>query len=337
MVKSIRALLLVAVALAGISGCNLGIGIFPDRLKSCEGYVDLSKSIDKDRIRDFKFQIIRDSRTTSGNPEYLVLANDNRDFSGVHVMIFDTLLGVLGKYTIDELDAMDPGSPFGGRCALVAANGDIIVGNRSFTVSAGHTAYVGTTPTALYAPGLALPEAAQPNLVNIWTENLSSVFFNYIAFSLDWTANSIWSPVFLGGMSKADIRGLWLRDTDVIALIAVEGQGTRIHLLDRAALAVNALCTPIHDCYAGSLVFGENDPWWDTLGYTDAGFAAFYDYPQRKYVLFGTDGQQIDASAEVSGDDDWPNEQRQVYGRTEGWYILRMKDMTLERRAWWWL
>jgi hypothetical protein len=266
MVKTIRALLVVAAVLGGVSGCNLGIGIFPDRLKSYEGYADLAGYIEPDRLWDFSFQIIRDSRPTSGYPEYLVLANDNRGFGGIHVMIFDANLKVLDKYTIENLDTMDPDHQFNGRGAMVDANGDIVVGNRRFTVNARSLSYAGTPPFTLYTQGLALPEAAQPNYVNIWTENLSSVFFKYDTWKADWSTPSSWNLLFMGGPFEAKIVSLWVRDTDVAVIIGVRDQGARIHLLDRAMFAANTLCTPIRDCPPAVNVFNQGSLMWETRG-----------------------------------------------------------------------
>jgi hypothetical protein len=333
MVKLVRALLVTAAVLGGVSGCNLGVGIFPHQLMTYEAYADLSGLIERDRIWDYNFQIIRDS---SSGTEYLVLASDNRGYGGVHVVIFDADLKVLGKYTIEELDAMNTVATFGGRGAMVAANGSIVVGNREFTVTTRKATYAGTPPMTLHGLGLALPEAAEPNYVNIWTENLSTVFFKYTTFKADWSTNSPRSRIFKADMFEAGIFNLWVRDTDVAAIIGVKYEETRIHLLDRVNFAANILCEPVRDCPPVSPVFAEDKLWWRTLGYTDAGFAAFFDDPIRKYVLFGTNGLPITQSTEVSGED-WPNDQLQVYGRTAGWYILRMKDMTLERRPWWWL
>jgi hypothetical protein len=162
------------------------------------------------------------------------------------------------------------------------------------------------------------------------------VFFKYSTFKPDWSTSNNWSPLFMGGAFEAGVFNLWVRGTDVAAIIGVNGQEPRIHLLDRPNFVANTLCTPIRDCPPVSPVFSYDKIWWRTLGYTDQGFAAFFDDPVRKYVLFGTDGLQITQSTEVLGEE-WPNDQLQVYGRTAGWYILRMKDMTLERHPWWWL
>jgi hypothetical protein len=333
MVKTARAMLLMVGVLAVFAGCNLGTSIFPDRLMGYEAFTDISGYIDADRVWNYNFQIIRN---TDSGTEYLVLANDNDSFDGVHVAIFNTDLKVLGKFTLDQLDAMDTGNPFHGSGAMVDANGDIVVGNRRFTATARKATYASTPSMTLYGLGLALPEADEPNYVNIWTENASNVSFKYSTFTPDWSTSHDWDPDFLLGLYQTGIYNLWVRDTDVAAIIGVSGQPTKIHLLNRAFFASNLLCTPIHDCFPAFPVPPLSDPWWNTLGYTDSGFAMFYGDVLRKYVLFDTNGIQIDQSDEVSGED-WPNDQLQVYGRTAGWYIFNRKEMTLERRPWWWL
>lgn len=336
MVKTARTLpaaaALALAALACLAGCNFGVGIFPDRLTGYEAYTDIAGDISPDRIRDYSFQLIRDSSTGA---EYLVLASDNRAFDGTHVAVFDADLKSLGKYTIEDLDAMDPNQDYAGRGAMVDSNGGIVVGNRRFTVSSRRLSYAGTPPPVLNSTSFALPEATLPNVVNLWTESVSSVRLRYDIWSKDWTSSSFHSLQFMSGMFQAKILGAWVRDTDVAAIIRVDKMDTRIHLLDRAKLAAGTLDTPIHDNPPGSPVPSFDQMWSETLGYTDAGFAAFFGDPVRKYVLFGVNGMPLEYSGTVS-DNEWPDDQRQVYGRTGGWYILRMKDMTLERRAWWW-
>ena len=156
MVKTLRRALLAVAASAGLvllAGCSLGYSIFPGALMSYEGYADLSGYIERDRIWDFTFQIIRNPATGA---EYLVLANADRDFGGVPVAIFDANLKALGKFTLDELDAMDAAS-YNGRGAMVDFNGNIVVGNRRFTVSARKVVFADSL-SQVWNLGLAVPE-----------------------------------------------------------------------------------------------------------------------------------------------------------------------------------
>ena len=54
-----------------------------------------------------------------------------------------------------------------------------------------------------------------------------------------------------------------------------------------------------------------------------------------EYILFDASGTVIKTSG-GNQKKDWPKDQRHVYGRTAGWYVMDVETMTLERRAWWW-
>ncbi|HSV91515.1 MAG TPA: hypothetical protein VLH81_00505, partial [Desulfobacterales bacterium] len=218
MVKTIRALLVAAAMLGGASGCTLGIGIFPDRLTSCEGYADLAGYIEPDRIWDFEFRQIRDSRPESGHPEYFVLVNDDPDpaFIGIRLVVYDSYLRVLGKYTRDELNAMSA-SPFWGRGAMVDANGRIVVGNRAFTVGTRKLSYDDSVLPQPGHQGLAVidPLVFNPNIAGIHTNN---DLLEYHQFSAAWVPMAPVS-VDIGPDPWYKVAGFWLRDTDLLFIM----------------------------------------------------------------------------------------------------------------------
>lgn len=329
MVKIVRAPLLIA--LIGISGCNLGIGIFPDRLMSYEGYADLSGYIEKDQVWDFDFQIIRDSRPGSGNPEFLVLSSDNRNFGGVHVAIFDANLKALGKYTIDNLDAMDPADPYTGRGAMVDAAGKIVVGNRRFTVSSRAVVYADSI-SQLWQQGLAVPEGPDINIADIRCEGSDLWYRRYTS---TWTL-----PVqdmknvssVMGAWSK--VGGIWHRGTYVLLVLFHENMTAHVVRIDPIAFASGGITTPIVNGTDDWPITNSGYFTWETLGYTAEGFAV-YRNDTNQYLRFDELGNPIGTPLNLS-EEERPYEQRHVYGRTAGWYIFRPKEMSLERRAWWW-
>ncbi len=327
MVKTIRVLVLAAAALACCAGCNLGAGIFPNRLMSYEAYADLAKYIDPDVAWDYAFQIIRDS---SSGAEYLVLAYDSGPLDADCVVVFDADLKVLGHFTLDELNAMDAANPFDSCGAMVDASSCIVVGNRRFTVSSRTVTYLDTPPIGPHHPGLAVPPV--PNLVNIHGNALNLVFDRY---NVDW--------VFMTSESKQlssspwhDIVGVWLAGTEVLLVVRHDPDPDTAHVLAMGdvAFATGGITPCLVDNY-GSTIPSQNDIEWRTLGYTDEGFAAFRWTSTPEYYLFDKFGGVITASGEIP-QGKRPNNQRHVYGRTSGWYIFDMKAMTLERRAWWW-
>jgi hypothetical protein len=334
MVKTIRMAVFFLASLACLTGCNLGAGIFPDRLMSYEAYVDLARFIDPDHAWDYTFALIRDSRPTSGYPEYLVLAYDSGPLDADCVVVFDADLKVLGHFTLDELNAMDPANQFDSCGAMVDASGYIVVGNRRFAVSSGKVTYFDTPPIAPHHPGLAIPEAPEANLVNIRgdVQNLK-----YGRFNTDWVFIGLGDRL-IGTSSWHQVIGAWLTDIEVLLVVRHDPDPTETaHVLaiDRLLFAAGTACVPLRGTYTTGFVPSYNDIEWRTLGYTDEGFAAFRWTSTPEYCLFDKFGSEIAVSGEIPAGKR-PNNQRHAYGRTSGWYIFDMNEMTLERRAWWW-
>jgi hypothetical protein len=333
MVRIVRTAVFVLAVLACLAGCNLGVGIFPDRLMSYEAYADLERFIDRDHIGDYRFQIIRSSST---GEEFLVLANDDGSRDDDCVVIFNADLGVLGHFAMDQLDAMDPANPYGGRGAMVDAEGKIVVGNRRFTVSARGVKYASTPPVHLHNYGLAIPEAANPNFSNIraWSDAVS-VFFDCTAYPVGWPdspATQIPTPKF-GAGTWGHLDGVWLLDSEVMLLADRDGMSPQIHLLSRPDFAALNLCDPL--CYPVANVPSPGNLWWETLGYTDEGYAVFKE-DTNEYILFDKAVPLPLAASLTIPYENRPWNQRHLYGRTSGWYVMDMKEMSIERRKWWW-
>jgi hypothetical protein len=324
MVKHAHRLLLTVAALACLGACNVGVSIFPDRFLHSEAYTDLSGYIDQDRAWGYDFKIIRDS---DSGVEYLVLVND-ASFDGVHLVVFNTSLRVLGKFTRQDLDALDA-APWEGRGAMVDASGRIVVGNRRFTVESGTLVYKDTPPT-LWDRGLAIPDAPTPNLANIHGDTYNLAFDQC---SLPWDASA---PVSLQ-ISESPwhkIAGAWLTDTEVV-LVVRHGTGTSVLAMDdKLAFAAGSLCTPLLPTYGTGSVPDPDNLDWEKFGYTKDGFAAYF-WDTNQYLRFDEAGNTV-STLEVEKDSDRPYDQRHVYGQSSGWYILDLKDRYLERCRWWW-
>jgi hypothetical protein len=333
MVKTIRGALCFLAALAFLTGCNLGAGIFPDRLMSYEAYADLSRFIDRDHVWNYNFQIIRDSRPTSGYPEYLVLASDDGSFGDDCVVIFDADLKVLGHYTLNQLDDMNTGNPFGGWGAMVDETGCIVVGNRRFSVSSRRVTYVSTPPLSIYHHGLDVPGAPAPNLVNIRGEGPNLRFDTYNA---DFVFTGPKTLPF-SGLPWHEIIGAWLADTRVLLVVRHDPDPTdsgHVLEMDGILFATGGLATPLLSQPFARPIPSCDDIEWQTLGYTNEGFAAFR-WTSNQYYRFDEFGNELGASPEIpEGKRPW--DQLHVYGRTSGWYIMNRKEMSIERRAWWW-
>ncbi|MCX7028851.1 MAG: hypothetical protein NTU62_01875 [Spirochaetes bacterium] len=333
MVKTVRALVLAVAALACLAGCNLLSGIFPDRLMGYEAYADLTRFIDPDHVGDYNFQIIRDS---SSGAEYLVLANDDRSFGDDCVVVFDTDLKVLGHYTLDQLDALDtvaPIDPFSGRGAMVDESGCIVVGNRRFTVGPRSLVYASTPPT-LGGYGLAIPGQPNPNIGTIYSTGNVLRYSRYLA---DWTFQppEVNSPI--GGGTNYKVECVGLSGTNVVMVIRHDGPVAEIFQLPQDLFSTGGLCTPLDNHYPAipPTVPTPDNIEWRTLGYTVEGFAAFRWTATPEYYRFDESGTVLAASGEIP-EDERPNNQRHAYGRTSGWYVFDMQEMSIERRAWWW-
>ena len=183
---------------------------------SYEAYADLAKYIDPDVVGDYDFQIIRDSRPASGYPEYLVLAYDSGPLDADCVVVFDADLKVLGHFTLDELNAMDAANPFDSRGAMVDASGCIVVGNRRFTVSSRTVTYLDTPPIAPHHPGLAVPEAPDPNLVNI-RGDVQNLDVRPVQRRLG--AHDARGPCRSARRAWHEVIGVWLTDTEVLLVV----------------------------------------------------------------------------------------------------------------------
>jgi hypothetical protein len=334
MVKIVRGVTSAAGALAMLvclAGCNFGVGIFPDRLMSYEAFVDLSRFIDPDHVWNYEFQIIRDS--TSG-AEYLVLANDDGSWGDDCIVVFNSDLKVLGHFTMDQLDAMDSGNPFSGRGAMVDAAGCIVVGNRRFSVSSRGVKYLSTPPTHLSHYGLAIPEAPDPNIANISGLDPNLRFDRY---TTDWVFMGPMS-LPLSGLPSHEVLGAWLTATDVLLVVRHDPDPDTAHVLKMNDLmfATGGLTPPLLSTYGNAAPFpSQSDIEWDTLGYTNDGFAAFRR-TTNQYYLFNEFGIDLGVVSDEIAEEKRPWNQRHVYGRTSGWYIMDPKEMSLERRAWWW-
>ncbi len=330
MVRTARGLLTAALALACLAGCNLLAGVFPDRLMGYEAFADLSAYIDAGHIGDYNFQIIRDS---SSGTEYLVLATDDGTYGDDCVVVFDAALRALGHFTMAQLDRMDSANPFAGRGAMVDVSGRIVVGNRRFRVGGRSIVYQSTPPT-LYGYGLAIPESATPNFANIHADpTVDPSVFKYTGYLSDWTG-PISSAPQLGGGLGGKIVGVWLRDADVLMLSRRDAVPWEIFAMTRSCFQTLTLGT-IDPSYFTGPVPTPDELRWNTLGYTDAGFAVYWDTPNQ-YILFNEFGGIVGSSAPVTDTSARPYNQRHLYGRTSGWYVLDMGDMSLERREWWW-
>jgi hypothetical protein len=331
MVKNVRGVTFAAGALAVLiclAGCNLGTGIFPDRLMSYEAFADLTRFIDPGHIWNYEFQIVRDS--TSG-AEYLVLASDDGSWGDDCVLVFDSYLKVLGHFTMDQLDSMDA-VPFSGRGAMVDEAGRIVVGNRRFSVGTRALTYQ-DSPAGLWTRGLAIPLQPTPNLANIYGSGTTLMYDRYLP---DWTFWDQQNPNIGGGNNKR-LAYIGLTDTAVVVLTVNDAPDAEIYQFTPAAFAAG---TP-----AGAPSIVALNPyyiyWDESLGMTEdetgtISFAAFsYDYnlDKREYVRFDVNGAPIGDNLPVRN---MPWEQKQVYGRRSGWFIFDKKEMTLVRRAWWW-
>ena len=330
MVKGIRVLALAAAALACLVGCNLSTSIFPDRLMGYEAYADLSGHIDHDHIWDYNFQIIRDS---SSGAEYLVLAANDDSFGDDCVVIFDADLKVLGHYTLDELDAMDTANPFNGRGAMVDKSGCIVVGNRRFTVAARSVTYLGTPGLTLHHYGLAIPDAPDPNLGNIRGDGSNLRFDRY---SASWVYIATMT-MSLGASPWHEVVGAWLTATDVLLVVRHDPDPDIAHVLKMNDLmfATGGLTPPLLAGSYANTVPSQNDIEWRTLGYTNEGFAAFR-WTSNQYFLFDEWGNPTGVTLDVPDEKNRPYNQYHLYGRTAGWYIFDLKEMSIERRKWWW-
>jgi hypothetical protein len=336
MVKTVRMAAFALASLVCFAGCNLGAGIFPDRLMSYEAFADLDRFIDRDHVGNYNFEIIRDSRPTSGYPEYIVLATDDGSFGDDCVVIFDADLKVLGHYTLSQLDDMNTANPFSGWGAMVDKTGCIVVGNRRFSVSSRKVTYLDVPGFTLYHYGLAVPDAPDPNLANIRGEGSNLRFERYNA---DWVFMAPMSLQF-SGLPSHEILGAWLTATDVLLVVRHDPDPDTAHVLKMNDLmfATGGLTPALITGGGGyaNTVPSCNDIEWDTLGYTSEGFAAFRRWPIPQYYLFNEFGAEIGVVSEEIPEGKRPYNQRHVYGRTSGWYIMDMKEMSIERRAWWW-
>jgi hypothetical protein len=324
MVKTVRALVLAAAAIACLAGCNLAYSIYPDRLMTYEGYVNLARHIDY-KLWDFNFSIVRDS--TSG-AEYLVLASDNRGFGGVHVMVFDPYLRVLAEYTLADLDAMDA-APFQGAGAMVDQDGRIVIGNRAFVPGSKSLAYDGTVLPQLWQDGLAVPEGFDQNIADIRCEGDT---LQYRRYQANWTFTT---PVLknVGWGSWSKLAGAWHAGGLILLLMYHDVSPAHIVQLDPLDFTSGGFCDPVSTCPTTWAV-NLGDLAWETLGYTKDGFAV-YRWDTSEYILFDESGVVTRVSP-IDDDTDRPHEQLHVYGRDSGWFILDRKNNTLERRAWWW-
>jgi hypothetical protein len=331
MVKTVRAAVLAAAALACLASCSLGASIFPDRLMGYEAYADLERFIDPDHVGDYDLQIIRNS---SSGAEYLVLASDDGSFGDDCVVVFDADLKVLGHYTLDQLDAMDAANPYNGDGAMVDESGCIVVGNRRFTVGSRQLAYLDTPPglSALYHLGLAVPNAFDRNLANIHADALNLEFDRY---DVDWT---FMAPVSLQLSAEPwhEVVGAWVTAAQVLLVVRHDPDPDVAHVLAMGdvAFATGGLSVPLLTFY-GSTVPTQDDVDWDTLGYTDEGFAAFRWTATPEYFRFDEFGIELGASGEIP-EGKRPDRQRHCYGRASGWYVMDLDAMSLERRKWWW-
>lgn len=339
MVRIHRAALLALVALLALAsfstlaGCDLGAGIFPDRLMSYEAFADLSRFIDRDHIWNYRLQLIRDSRPASGYPEYLVLADDDGSWGDDCVVILDADLKALGHFTMNQLDGMDPGDPFGGRGAMVDETGHIVIGNRRFLVSSRGARYASTPPLSLHSYGLAVWDAIDRNIAYIHGDGQNLMYDRY---NVDWAFMTTETKQ-LSTASWHEVRGAWLTDTKVLLAVrhdAYLGYG-HVLVMDQLPFATGGLSTPLLDQTFAYAIPSSSDIEWDTLGYTNEGFAAFRRSPIPQYYRFDELGIELGSSPEIP-EDKRPWNQQHLYGRTSGWYIMDMKAMTLERREWWW-
>lgn len=347
MVNLGRRMLLTLGALACLGSCHLDVGIFPERLMAYEAYADLAKYIAPDHIWSYELQIIRDSRSEAGNPEYLVLVDNDGSYGDDCLVVFDTDLKVLGRYTKAQLDALDTVEPielFKGRRAMVDALGAIVVGNRRFMVDAGKLVYADDAPRlGEYGVAILDPTVFDPNIADIRTEG---DILKYRRCTEDWTSVTEQS-YDIGPLPWYKIANVALRDTDIVFVLAHDADPpappessvyAHILLLTDNLFATGGLITTgsgLVDNYDDFPVPSSGDIWWQTLGYTDEGFAAFRWGAIPEYYLFDTAGTELDDSGEVP-ENERPYDQRHVYGRRFGWYVLDMKEMTLERRKWWW-
>ena len=340
MVKIVRAApvalvaFLAIAALASLAGCKLGVGIFPERLMSYEAFVDLSRFIDRDHIWSYRLQLIRDSRPTSGYPEYLVLSDDDGTWGDDCVVILDADLKALGHFTLDQLDDMDPGTSFAGRGAMVDETGRIVVGNRRFEVTSWRAKYQSTLSFNLHNFGLAVWDAFDRNIANIRGDGQN---LRYDRYNASWVLMTSENKPF-SGMSWHDVMGIWLTDTQVLLAVRHDPDPDNGHVLamDDMAFATGGIGTPLLSQPFAYPIPSSADIEWDTLGYTNEGFAAFRRSPFPQYFMFNELGAETGVVSDEIPEKERPWNQRHLYGRTSGWYIMDMKAMTLERRTWWW-
>ena len=332
MVKIIRAPLLIA--LIGIGGCNLGIGIFPDRLMSYEGYADLSGYIEKDRVWDFNFQIIRDSRPGSGNPEYLVLSERQPGFQRCPRR--DLRREPQGAREVHPRQPRRHGS----RRSLHRARSD---GGRErkdrgrkpalHRLAARAPSYADSI-SQLWHQGLAVPEGPDMNIANIRCEGSDLWYRRYTS---TWTFMAEGGPTNVSSVTGtwSKVAGIWHRGTDILLVLFHEVPPAHIVRVDPLALRLGR--DHPHRSSTAPMT-GRSRTRTTSTGRRSAtpteGFAV-YRNDTNQYVRFDELGTPIGTPLNLS-EEQRPYEQRHVYGRTAGWFILSPKEMTLERRAWWW-
>jgi hypothetical protein len=143
----------------------------------------------------------------------------------------------------------------------------------------------------------------------------------------------------LSGLPWHEVVGAWLTATDVLLVVRHDPDPDTAHVLKMVdhEFATGALTPPLitgPGGYANTInPFTGID--WRTLGYTNEGFAA-YRWTSNQYYRFDPSGLEIGTPLDVPDDKDRPHDQKHLYGRESGWYIFDMKELTIERRGWWW-
>ena len=171
------------------------------------------------------------------------------------------------------------------------------------------------------------------NLVSIRGDGQNLLFERY---NVDWASMGSVSLQF-SGLPWHDIIGIWDVDPRVLLAVRHDSDPDFGHVLemDGMLFATGGLGTPLLST-EGAAIPWSGDIEWQTLGYTNEGFAAFRRSPIPQYYLFNEFGAEIGVVSPEIPEEKRPYNQRHVYGRTSGWYIMNMKEMSIERRAWWW-
>lgn len=338
MVKVAGKLLAILALVAALSGCNpldlLHASIFPPDLTRREAWADLSAEIPAEQTSSFQASIAE-----TGGGRVIVLLSTDWTFTGVHLVVLDGDLKLLAAYSQADLDALSPGVPFDGGGVTVDVDGMLAIGNRLFSVGAGGLSYLKDIPSQR-AFGVAIPEHNRI-ASGIHLEGTPPNTLHYDLYNGAWMPMAGYSVPY-GSVGSYRIITVFSDPAKLDIYLLTEGDRMtrRFLALPRWQIAMGTLSSPppiLEGTYPfveklnGVDPVSELDPRF--LGYTTDGFAACRKTSAgEELVLFDGLGTVLRTSA-VSWD---LANQRHLYGRTDGWYIMDTSARTMVRYSWWW-